>query len=668
MTIPPLKQSRVVEDPDIPEELAIPSPIPAIPSTTPNLRLKRPNDVISLRENLPIINEEQPLIEAIRYHDVTLVVGPTGSGKSTQLPQFLYESGFSFTNLSLPGRIIVVQPRRLTAIALAKRVSYEMGLTLGQEVGYHVRFDQCFGDNTKILFVTDGILVQYLKSDILLTNASAVVVDEAHERSVNTDVALGLLSICVRGRLKMMTSATPSRDHKWTPFRLVIMSATLKTDDFCSPHLWSFPKIITIPSKVYPICVHFARTTMDDYVKSAFLKVSQIHNSLPNGTILVFVAGADECHRFGKESFKDNGLIGDFDLEDDDSFSDGDFELNLSDCDDDVIVDEEEVVFLNCDDSDFALNKLKSILETETKLITDSTVPPWTSVFKTPGVKKSRDDSPFAREQKPNIPIKAVPLYSSLPKHKQDLIFDLQSNSQSRLVIVSTNIAEASLTIPDVKYVVDTGRVKRKHFHPLTGASLFRVGLVSQSSSTQRTGRTGRTCPGHVFRLYSSAVYNDTMKKFEDPGILGCHVDGIVLMLKYLGVNDVSSFPWVTCPKEESVSKAERLLDLLGATKDGKCTKLGKLMMKFPVSPRFSKILIVGEQLKILGQAISGVASLSVDNLVCRTELNSELEPHSFGDFHFFVKLLDLWKATSNSEHDTLAIRLGINQHSMKMC
>ncbi|KAL0228294.1 hypothetical protein RCL1_004437 [Eukaryota sp. TZLM3-RCL] len=460
--------------------------------------------------------------------------------------------------------------------------------------------------------------------------------------------------------MKKIQNYSASEVYKLAPLRLVLMSATIDTSVFINSKLWKTPKIVTVPSKVYPICVHFSRVTSTEYVKTAYQKVKQIHEKLPSGTILVFVSGADECHQLcrllnrslskkainqndcnqgSRDTVKNTAQNDDEYFDQFDHDSDVEFDpqsINDIDSDydlDELIEDEEQQVFLNCNDENsensFELDKIKSLLVQESALLSSETA------------QKSND-----------FDLLALPLYSSLPRSQQDLVFQSQTNEEAntkRLIIVATNVAEASLTIPNVKYVIDTGRVKRKSFHPLTGASQFRIGLTSQASATQRAGRTGRTCPGHVFRLYSSAVYNDTMPREEVPGILTCQVDSIVLLLKCLGIDYLEKFPWVTAPDINQIQEASRLLEMLGATEGGKITALGKLMVKFPVSCRFSKMIIAAQRMNILGEILLAVAVLSVDNLFYPVPIlqnseenisnNSNSFSNSLGDIHGLINL-----------------------------
>ncbi|KAL0227002.1 hypothetical protein P9112_014326 [Eukaryota sp. TZLM1-RC] len=703
-TLPSSKVSNVqpMEELDDPNP-AVLSTHPALPSQLPNVSLNRPPEIISSRCSLPVIHEEQPIVEAIRYHDVSIIVGPTGSGKSTQLPQFLYEAGFGHSNLGL-GRIIVVQPRRISAISLAQRVAFEMGFKLGMEVGYHVRFDRCCSEDTRILFVTDGILVQYLKSDVSLGQnpkssgqndtslvTSAVIVDEAHERSVNTDVCLGMLSISLKLRNKMMTSSDqnaaspPDQKARVFPLRLVVMSATISTETFINPMLWDTPKILNIAPKIYPICTHFSRTTDHDYVKAVCLKISQIHRKLPCGVILAFVPGSDDCIRISKilnQKFGDGaeGITrrGSGDL--DKLSQDGEI-LDVFGADFDDYFDDD-----NINDSQYFDENLDDLCLEDEHVEFNQPNDPQTQILVNDNNRLSDNMSAqeeIIRGQNTQLKIKAFPLYSSLPKAQQEALLNFHKSENStvdddckphcRLVIVATNVAETSLTIPNVRYVVDSGRVKRRIFHPITGASTYRTGLISQASAQQRGGRTGRTCPGHVFRLYSSAVFNDTMPKTETPEVLNCQIDGLILLLKSMGVEKVNQFPWVTCPDDVSLRSAENLLEILGAVVNSKLTSLGKLMLKFPVSPRFAKILIAAHKLNILSHVLTAVSLLSVDNLLLTTgqlvdnkdqENSSEnLEwRHSFGDVHSFINLFRVY-STNDASHQLFLKQL-VNKNS----
>ncbi|KAL0420073.1 UNVERIFIED_CONTAM: ATP-dependent RNA helicase DEAH13 [Sesamum radiatum] len=278
----------------------------------------RPEDVEKQRMGLPIVMMEQEIMEAIHENISVIICGETGCGKTTQVPQFLYEAGFGAKNLTTRGGIIgVTQPRRVAVLATAKRVAYELGYQLGKEVGFQVRHDRRVGENCSIKFMTDGILLREVQSDFLLKRYSVIILDEAHERSLNTDILIGMLSRVIQERQReyeeqqkrILAGETIEKDNRIFPLKLVLMSATLRVEDFVSGGriFRTPPPVIEVPTRQYPVTTHFSKKTeIVDYIGQAFKKVLSIHKRLPPGGILVFVTGQREveylCQRLRRAS------------------------------------------------------------------------------------------------------------------------------------------------------------------------------------------------------------------------------------------------------------------------------------------------------------------------------------------------------------------------------
>uniref|UniRef100_A0A6G1SRB6 RNA helicase n=1 Tax=Aceria tosichella TaxID=561515 RepID=A0A6G1SRB6_9ACAR len=473
-------------------------------------------EVEKARLELPIINEEQAIMEQIRYNDIVIISGETGSGKTTQLPQFLYEAGYTQN-----GRLIgVTEPRRVAAITMSQRVAHELNVT-DQVVSYQIRFSGNVSSTTQIKFMTDGVLLRECQNDFLLTKYSVLIIDEAHERSVFSDILIGLLSRIV-----------PLRAKKGDPLKLVIMSATLRVADF-TENSFLFPKVpptITIGARQYPVTIQFAKQTPPDYLQAAYKKVCSIHNKMPRGGILVFVTSQMDvkvlCQRLRKKSL------------------------------------------MHC-----------------------------------------------------------LGLYAMLPIEKQQLVFKPPPEGL-RLCVIATNVAETSITIPNIKYVVDTGLEKRKIYDLITGVSSFVTTWTSKSSAEQRTGRAGRMGPGYCYRLYSSAVFTNEFSEHSEPQILQKPVDDVLLQMKAMNIDNVVNFPFPTRPSIDALKAAEKKLILLGALDDSKVklarfeelaktefasrpTPLGKAMAKFPVSARCSKMIVLSPQ-DLLPHVICLVSTLTV--------------------------------------------------------
>ncbi|KAI9482296.1 putative ATP-dependent RNA helicase DHR1 [Coemansia sp. RSA 989] len=581
--------------------------------------VERPESIQAQRIQLPVYAEEQQIMEAIAENPVVVLSGETGSGKTTQVPQFLLEAGYGDASSPNPGIIGITQPRRVAAISMAHRVAEELG-NFGHTVAHQVRFDTTVSNTTRVKFMTEGVLLRELANDLLLTKYSVIIADEAHERSLNTDILLGVLSRVVRLRMKLSTE----NPDKHRPLRLVIMSATLRVDDFVkNPRLFKVPPpVINVQSRQHPVRVHFNRRTPapGQHVSEAIRKVAKIHRRLPDGGILVFLTGQAEitymCRQLQKQfpmasdapvvPDKLNTANGmqthvedeDIDIGDCDTFTDDD-ELH-----DDFASDseeEDEIVVGGSDEADD-----KSTAEEREILLSENL--------------KTAVDSDETR------PLYVLPLYSMLPAEQQLKVF-APPPSGSRLCVVATNVAETSITIPGIRYVVDAGMVKEKTYDSQTQVQSFEVGWTSQASANQRMGRAGRTGPGHCYRLFSSAVFNDQFTLFSEPEVLRMPIEGVVLQMKAMNMDNVTNFPFPTPPRREALQKSERLLTWLGALDaKGRVTDLGRLMAVFPVAPRFAKMLIIGQQHGCLPYVIAIVAALSVgDPFVKEFNIGSDM-------------------------------------------
>ncbi|CAG2255740.1 DHR1 [Mytilus edulis] len=378
-----------------------------------NIPVQRLPEMQESRLKLPILSEEQSVMETINDNMVTIICGETGSGKTTQVPQFLYEAGYAHTN----GIIAVTEPRRVAAISMSNRVAKELNLT-EREVSYQIRYEGNVTPDTKIKFMTDGVLLKEVQKDFLLTKYSVVIIDEAHERSVYTDILIGLLSRIV-----------PLRNKQGNRLKLIIMSATLRVEDFTeNRRLFKIePPVVKVDSRQFPVTIHFnKRTPLEDYLGEAFKKVNQCWK-------------LDFCYSIEPVDEEAEREADDSDQEIEDHFTEGD--------------DEDVHAQLGED-------------------------------LQTGGTTE---------------PLYVLPLYSLLSKEKQSKVFDPPPKG-CRLCVVATNVAETSLTIPDIKYVVDTGKVKTKFYDKVTGVSTFKITWTSKASGNQRAGRAGRTGPGHCYR------------------------------------------------------------------------------------------------------------------------------------------------------------------------
>ncbi|KAM0787963.1 hypothetical protein ACM66B_006167 [Microbotryomycetes sp. NB124-2] len=598
------------------------------PQRSTHVPISRTEEMQKQRAELPIVKEEDRIMEAIRGHAVIVICGETGSGKTTQIGQFLWEAGWGHPSSDNPGMVAITQPRRVAALSTCQRVREELCLPpKSTQVAHRIRYSSNTAKDTKLVFMTDGVLLRELASDFLLTKYSVVVIDEAHERGVNTDVLIGVLSRVARLREDMWKKG----ENGAKPLRLIIMSATLRVSDFAeNPTLFPKPPpILQVSARQHPVTVHFARRTHADYLEQAYKKVARIHARLPAGGVLVFCTGQNEivslCKKLEKKfgvkavaerkrrqemarkreearrSGKDlvDALAGSREVEEDaeDAVRGGKVEVG-----DDL---EAEEVDLG-DDKDLAADVDDGVYDEDDE----------------EGLESDEDEEKFGGldlEEDTEEPMHILPLYSLLPTDKQMRVFQ-DPPAGTRLVVVATNVAETSITIPNIKYVVDSGRAKERQFDMNSGIQSFEVQWISKASAQQRAGRAGRTGPGHCYRLYSSAVYENYFDQFSKPEILRMPIEGVVLQMKSMNIDAVSNFPFPTPPDRDSLRKAEKTLVNLGALEPtdspskigGKITELGRSMALFPLSPRYSKMIVAGQQHGCLPYVIAVVCALSV--------------------------------------------------------
>eukprot|EP00939_MAST-03C_sp_MAST-3C-sp1_P003913 g3913.t1 len=492
------------------------------------------------REGLPIYSLRAQFLEAVKKHQVLVVVGETGSGKTTQMTQYLAEEGYTRR-----GIIGCTQPRRVAAMSVAKRVAEEYGCRLGQEVGYSIRFEDCTSPDTVIKYMTDGMLMREYLMRSTLDRYSVLVLDEAHERTINTDVLFCLLKKLLKRR---------------PDFKLIVTSATLDAEKF-SKYYFECP-IFSIPGRTFPVEILYSRTPETDYVAAALLTVMQIHLSEPEGDILVFLTGQEEIDTA---------------------------------C---------EILF----------NRMKKL-------------------------------GPMAPE------LIILPVYGSLPSEMQSRIFD-PAPKGSRKCVVATNIAEASLTIDGIYYVVDPGFCKQKVYNAKIGMDSLVVVPVSQASAKQRSGRAGRTGPGKCFRLYTENAFKTELLDMSIPEIQRTNLGNVVLQLKAMGINDLINFDFMDPPPPQTLVRAMEELFALGALDDeGLLTRLGRRMAEFPLEPSLSKVLITSASMGCSEEILTIVAMLSVENIFYRPkekQAQADQKRAKFnqveGDHMTFLAVYEGWK------------------------
>lgn len=701
----PLEEGMETYFPKLPVDGGRKSTMSMGPLSAPTVvvHVSRPDEIENKRKDLPIVMMEQEIMEAINENSTVIICGETGCGKTTQVPQFLYEAGFGSNQSTIRSGVIgITQPRRVAVLATAQRVAFELGLHLGKEVGFQVRHDKKIGGRCSIKFMTDGILLREVQNDVLLKRYSVIVLDEAHERSLNTDILIGMLSRVIRLRQDLyekqqqmiLSGQSISPENMIYPLNLVLMSATLRVEDFISGRrLFCVPPpVIEVPTRQYPVTIHFSkRTELVDYIGQAFKKVMSIHKRLPPGGILVFVTGQREveylCRRLRKAS---KGVIT--------NISKGDKrteaapnsqissveDINMKDISDAFETNEdsahqktdrlssydEDQYDYHEDDSDASYdsetdseletfdedgNTLdKKSMENSGNLVDvlggDGNLASLKAAFEALSGKNMLDSNPEGQEavsinpesslEQHSAPIEKVsegnrglntgalrvlPLYAMLPAAAQLCVFEEVKDGE-RLVVVATNVAETSLTIPGIKYVVDTGREKVKNYNPTNGMETYEIQWISKASAAQRAGRAGRTGPGHCYRLYSSAVFSNILPDFSCAEISKIPVDGVVLLMKSMGIDKVANFPFPTSPGPTALVEAERCLKALAALDgSGRLTSLGKAMAHYPMSPRHSRMLLTVIQIMrrvksyaranlVLGYAVTAAAVLSSTN------------------------------------------------------
>lgn len=582
-----------------------------------SVSVTRPLDIQESRMQLPIIAEEQPIMETIMFNPVVIICGETGSGKTTQIPQFLYEAGFGDPTGENPGMIGVTQPRRVAAMAMASRVARELSLT-SSRVSYQIRYDATVSPSTTIKFMTDGVLLRELATDFLLSKYSVIIIDEAHERSMNTDILIGVLSRVIKLREQMWKEGTEGT----RPLRLIIMSATLRVGDFAENQTLfsSPPPVVNVDARQHPVTIHFNRRTSTDYVREAVKKAAKIHARLPPGGILIFLTGQNEIQgvckkleaRYGRKALearkRRRQVVQASSIFSDSVTSEAPCHIAPVHAD------------IEAEDIEFGVHEQELALDVDGDLAEED-----------PDGLDSDDEDGVNAElgidiEECDVPMHVVPLYSLLPSEKQMRVFDTPPAGY-RLVVVSTNVAETSLTIPNIRYVIDSGRAKERHYDMASGIQSFQVSWISKASAAQRAGRAGRTGPGHCYRLYSSALYEHYFESFSQPEILRTPIEGVVLQMKSMNIDAVVNFPFPTPPDRQVLKKAETVLTRLGAlssapvvsqagvsmsTIGGQVTPLGKAMSLFPLSPRFSRMLVGSQQHGCLPYVISIVAAMSV--------------------------------------------------------
>jgi ATP-dependent RNA helicase DHX8/PRP22 len=470
------------------------------------------------RESLPVFQAREELLKSIRKNDFVVIVGETGSGKTTQITQYLAEDGYIND-----GIIACTQPRRVAAISVAKRVADEVNCKVGEEVGYSIRFEDCTSSQTKIKYMTDGMLEVEALNDPLMSKYSVIMLDEAHERTIATDILFALLRDAVKKRNGTL--------------KLIVTSATLDSQKF-SRYFDDCP-VFHIQGRTFPVKVYYSKTPELDYIEATIDTVVDVHINNPPGDILVFLTGREE----------------------------------IETCCETIV------------------QKMSVLYQSDPKM----------------------------------SELIVLPIYSAMPSEMQSRIFD-STPPGKRKVVIATNIAETSITIDGIYYVIDPGFVKVNAYDPKRSMDSLIVQPISRAQADQRAGRAGRTGPGICYRLYTKNAYTKEMTANTMPEILRQNLSHTILMLKAMGIEDILKFGFMDRPREDAILKAlEELYILEALDEDGKLTDTGRFMAYFPMEPMLSKTLIKSFEFGCSYEVIEVISMLSVPDVFYRPREKREL-------------------------------------------
>ncbi|XP_046565665.1 putative pre-mRNA-splicing factor ATP-dependent RNA helicase PRP1 [Haliotis rubra] len=472
--------------------------------------------LLNKRMTLPVWEYKEKFMEMMTKYQTIVLVGETGSGKTTQIPQWCLE----WVRARYAKKAVAcTQPRRVAAMSVAQRVSEEMDVGLGQEVGYNIRFEDCTSSKTVMKYMTDGMLLREAMSDPLLEAYGVIMLDEAHERTLATDILMGLLKEVAKQR---------------SDLKIVVMSATLDAGKF--QQYFDKAPLMSVPGRTHPVEIFYTPEPERDYLEAAIRTVVQIHMCEEGeGDILLFLTGQEEIDEACKRLAREVDNLG-------------------------------------------------------------------------PDVGN----------------LKCIPLYSTLPPAQQQRIFEpapakKPNGAIGRKVVVSTNIAETSLTIDGVVFVIDPGFAKQKVYNPRIRVESLLVTAISKASAQQRAGRAGRTQPGKCFRLYTEKAYKQEMQDNTYPEILRSNLGSVVLQLKKLGIDDLVHFDFMDPPAPETLMRALELLNYLAALDDdGEITELGSMMAEFPLDPQLAKMVIASCDFSCSNEILSITAMLSVPQCFVR--------------------------------------------------
>lgn len=501
-------------------------------------------------EDLPVVEKRPEILAALEANQVVILAGATGSGKTTQLPKMCLEIGRK--------SIAHTQPRRIAARSVAERIAEELEVELGAVVGYQVRFTDQSSKQTKIKVMTDGILLNALQRDIELRRYDTIIIDEAHERSLNIDFLLGYL--------KQLLPKRPD-------LKLIITSATIDPGSF-SKHFNDAP-IIEVSGRTFPIDILYREVASDDS-RNSDVDEDLLANDYLDGVVQALVELADKP--------QGDTLV----------FLSGESEIR--------------------DAQDVIAGKISSGL-----------LPKTTEV---------------------------LPLYGRLSSAEQHRVFETSKQpGVTRRVILATNVAETSLTIPNIKYVIDSGTARISRYSPKAKVQRLPIEAISQASANQRAGRAGRTSAGTVIRLYSKEDF-DSRPEFTDPEILRTNLAAVILQAAASGLGDIRKFPFLQPPDARGVKDGVGLLKELGGITEEESgaialTEIGKQLSQLPIEPRFARMLIASKKPGLVREVMAIVAGLTIqdprERPLEKREAADRLHSRFNDEASDFLTLLNLW-------------------------
>lgn len=511
-------------------------------------------EILQKRKLLPSFQAKKNFIKLVKRNRCTILVGETGSGKTTQMAQFILEAGLNSDKC-----VACTQPRRVAAMSVAQRVADEMDVDLGTFVGYSIRFEDKSSSKTILKYVTDGMLLREAMADPMLERYTVIILDEAHERTLATDVLFGLLKEVLKNRENL---------------KIVVMSATLEAEKF--QKYFDGAPILNVPGRMHPVEIFYTPDPEQDYLEAALRTVMQIHMTEPSGDILLFLTGEEEIEQ-GKRQLE-------------------------------------------------------------------------------------RD----AQRHSDIGELMVVPLYSSLPPAAQQRIFSpapgprYEGGAPGRKCVIATNIAETSITIDGIVYVVDPGFAKQKVYNPRARVESLLVSPISKASAQQRAGRAGRTRPGKCFRLYTEKAFDTELVEQTYPEILRSNLGSVVLTLKKLGIDDLVHFDFMDPPAPETLMRALEQLNYLGALdEEGELTSVGESMSEFPLDPQLAKLIVASPKFRCSQEIITITAMLSVPQCFVRPRENAREADeaksrfaHIDGDHLTLLNLFHAYKQVSGCGGD----------------